>query len=156
MWYFQSWVAFGWWTLCDIRVILQVNVTFSWELVHFNSPLNVLHTMLHTTSKHALKTYRPWKMLYAKQPTPDKSHVEWGDKSIAVSFWGQVTQFIGCEYLKNWNLIFCKCFLLQGAVYGSQSSVLDSDLFREVVDYKVAEHSQRRMLTGKGEADSSQ
>uniref|UniRef100_A0A7I4E407 AAA+ ATPase domain-containing protein n=1 Tax=Physcomitrium patens TaxID=3218 RepID=A0A7I4E407_PHYPA len=40
---------------------------------------------------------------------------------------------------------------VQGAVYGSQSSVLDADTFREVVDYKVAEHRQRRVLTGKDE-----
>lgn len=38
---------------------------------------------------------------------------------------------------------------MQGAVYGSQRSVLDADTFREVVDYKVAEHKQRRVLTGK-------
>jgi len=38
---------------------------------------------------------------------------------------------------------------MQGAVYGSQRSVLDADTFREVVDYKVAEHKQRRILTGK-------
>jgi len=38
---------------------------------------------------------------------------------------------------------------VQGAVYGSQRSVLDADTFREVVDYKVAEHIQRRILTGK-------
>lgn len=36
---------------------------------------------------------------------------------------------------------------LQGAVYGSQLSVLDGNMFREVVDYKVAEHNQRRVLT---------
>jgi ATPase family AAA domain-containing protein 3A/B len=36
---------------------------------------------------------------------------------------------------------------MQGAVYGSQRSVLDADTFREVVDYKVAEHRQRRVLT---------
>ncbi|KAJ7568977.1 hypothetical protein O6H91_01G055500 [Diphasiastrum complanatum] len=37
---------------------------------------------------------------------------------------------------------------MQGAVYGSKESVLDADLFREVVDYKVAEHQQRRKLGG--------
>ncbi|KAH9575959.1 hypothetical protein CY35_01G138000 [Sphagnum magellanicum] len=35
---------------------------------------------------------------------------------------------------------------VQGAVYGSLKSVLDADLFREVVDYKVAEHAQRQQL----------
>ncbi|GBG60230.1 hypothetical protein CBR_g3473 [Chara braunii] len=35
---------------------------------------------------------------------------------------------------------------VQGAVYGSLSSVLDAHLFREVVDYKVAEFKQRRQL----------
>ncbi|KAK6926160.1 ATPase family AAA domain-containing protein 3, N-terminal [Dillenia turbinata] len=35
---------------------------------------------------------------------------------------------------------------VQAAVYGSENCVLDSTLFREVVDYKVAEHQQRRKL----------
>ncbi|KAF6148675.1 hypothetical protein GIB67_042634 [Kingdonia uniflora] len=33
---------------------------------------------------------------------------------------------------------------VQAAVYGSQDCVLDPNLFREVIDYKVAEHQQRR------------
>ncbi|PPR99004.1 hypothetical protein GOBAR_AA21644 [Gossypium barbadense] len=37
---------------------------------------------------------------------------------------------------------------VQAAVYGSESCVLDPNLFREVVDYKVAEHQQRRKLAG--------
>ncbi|PIA46037.1 hypothetical protein AQUCO_01600361v1 [Aquilegia coerulea] len=36
---------------------------------------------------------------------------------------------------------------VQAAVYGSQDCVLDSNLFREVVDYKVAEHQQRRKFS---------
>ncbi|KZV42916.1 ATPase family AAA domain-containing protein 3-like [Dorcoceras hygrometricum] len=35
---------------------------------------------------------------------------------------------------------------VQAAVYGSDDCVLDPKLFREVVDYKVAEHQQRRNL----------
>ncbi|CAN4085556.1 unnamed protein product [Withania somnifera] len=35
---------------------------------------------------------------------------------------------------------------IQAAVYGSEDCVLDANLFREVVDYKVAEHQQRRKL----------
>ncbi|CAK9172461.1 unnamed protein product [Ilex paraguariensis] len=35
---------------------------------------------------------------------------------------------------------------VQAAVYGSENCVLDPSLFREVVDYKVAEHQQRRKL----------
>ncbi|KAK8698256.1 hypothetical protein V6N13_114381 [Hibiscus sabdariffa] len=35
---------------------------------------------------------------------------------------------------------------VQAAVYGSENCVLDPGLFREVVDYKVAEHQQRRKL----------
>lgn len=35
---------------------------------------------------------------------------------------------------------------VQAAVYGSKDCVLDANLFREVVDYKVAEHHQRRKL----------
>lgn len=41
---------------------------------------------------------------------------------------------------------------VQAAVYGSENCVLDPSLFREVVDYKVAEHQQRRKLAA---ADSS-
>lgn len=37
---------------------------------------------------------------------------------------------------------------VQAAVYGSEQCVLDPALFREVVDYKVAEHQQRRKLAG--------
>ncbi|CAI9302220.1 unnamed protein product [Lactuca saligna] len=37
---------------------------------------------------------------------------------------------------------------VQAAVYGSENCVLDPLLFREVVDYKVAEHQQRRKLAG--------
>ncbi|GMH28182.1 hypothetical protein Nepgr_030025 [Nepenthes gracilis] len=35
---------------------------------------------------------------------------------------------------------------VQAAVYGSENCILDPQLFREVVDYKVAEHQQRRKL----------
>ncbi|XVE90451.1 hypothetical protein DITRI_Ditri20bG0078800 [Diplodiscus trichospermus] len=35
---------------------------------------------------------------------------------------------------------------VQAAVYGSENCELDPSLFREVVDYKVAEHQQRRKL----------
>lgn len=37
---------------------------------------------------------------------------------------------------------------VQAAVYGSLKCVLDPTLFREVVDYKVAEHQQRKKLAG--------
>nr|GEU39394.1 ATPase family AAA domain-containing protein 3-like [Tanacetum cinerariifolium] len=37
---------------------------------------------------------------------------------------------------------------VQAAVYGSENCVLDTGLFREVIDYKVAEHQQRRKLAG--------
>ena len=41
-----------------------------------------------TTSKYALKTYRTWKVLYAKQPTPDKCHVELKDNSsVLLPLW---------------------------------------------------------------------
>lgn len=39
---------------------------------------------------------------------------------------------------------------VQGAVYGSKESVLDADLFREVIDYKVAEHQQRKKIAAEG------
>uniref|UniRef100_A0A1J3GGG6 ATPase family AAA domain-containing protein 3-B n=1 Tax=Noccaea caerulescens TaxID=107243 RepID=A0A1J3GGG6_NOCCA len=38
---------------------------------------------------------------------------------------------------------------VQAAVYGSAECLLDANLFREVIDYKVAEHQQRRKLAGK-------
>jgi ATPase family AAA domain-containing protein 3A/B len=37
---------------------------------------------------------------------------------------------------------------VQAAVYGSKDCELTPGLFREVVDYKVAEHQQRRRLAG--------
>ncbi|GER50525.1 AAA-type ATPase family protein [Striga asiatica] len=35
---------------------------------------------------------------------------------------------------------------VQAAVYGSRDCILDANLFRQVVDYKVAEHQQRKKL----------
>ncbi|GER33473.1 AAA-type ATPase family protein [Striga asiatica] len=43
---------------------------------------------------------------------------------------------------------------VQAAVYGSEDCVLDANLFREVVDYKVAEHQQRKKLASGGEEGS--
>ncbi|CAN6486626.1 unnamed protein product [Victoria cruziana] len=40
---------------------------------------------------------------------------------------------------------------VQAAVYGSKECELDATLFREVVDYKVAEHQQRRTLASEGD-----
>ncbi|XP_050221934.1 uncharacterized protein LOC126672075 [Mercurialis annua] len=40
---------------------------------------------------------------------------------------------------------------VQAAVYGSENCVLDANLFREVVDYKVAEHQQRNKMASKSE-----
>ena len=40
---------------------------------------------------------------------------------------------------------------VRGAVYGEKESVLTSDVFREVVDYKVAEHQQRKNLNVEGD-----
>ncbi|KAG7555544.1 AAA+ ATPase domain [Arabidopsis suecica] len=37
---------------------------------------------------------------------------------------------------------------VQAAVYGSANCLLDANLFREVIDYKVAEHQQRKKLAG--------
>ncbi|KAL5557301.1 hypothetical protein UlMin_039537 [Ulmus minor] len=39
---------------------------------------------------------------------------------------------------------------VQAAVYGSPDCVLDSELFKEIVDYKVAEHHQRIKLAAEG------
>ncbi|XP_057547828.1 uncharacterized protein LOC130826253 [Amaranthus tricolor] len=41
---------------------------------------------------------------------------------------------------------------VQAAVYGTKNCILDPQLFHEVVDYKVAEHQQRRMLAGANES----
>ncbi|KAJ7949866.1 ATPase family AAA domain-containing protein 3 [Quillaja saponaria] len=43
---------------------------------------------------------------------------------------------------------------VQAAVYGSENCVLDPSLFREVVDYKVAEHQQRRKLAASDKAST--
>lgn len=40
---------------------------------------------------------------------------------------------------------------VQAAVYGSADCVLDSQLFNEIVDYKVAEHQQRIQLAEGGQ-----
>lgn len=39
---------------------------------------------------------------------------------------------------------------VQAAVYGRPDCVLDSELFKEIVDYKVAEHQQRINLVAEG------
>lgn len=38
---------------------------------------------------------------------------------------------------------------VQATVYGSENCVLDPNLFREVIDYKVVEHQQRRNMAAK-------
>ncbi|XP_058730357.1 uncharacterized protein LOC131602291 [Vicia villosa] len=43
---------------------------------------------------------------------------------------------------------------VQAAVYGSKECVLDQSLFREVIDYKVSEHQQRRKLAGADKASA--
>ncbi|GFZ15970.1 AAA-type ATPase family protein [Actinidia rufa] len=43
---------------------------------------------------------------------------------------------------------------VQAAVYGSENCLLDPNLFREVVDYKVAEHQQRIKLAATAEGSS--
>ena len=51
------------------RIISQFSWSFGWEFVD-------LHTLLSMFSKfqvHVLKTYRTWKVLYAKQPAPDQN-----------------------------------------------------------------------------------
>ncbi|KAJ4834019.1 hypothetical protein Tsubulata_010726 [Turnera subulata] len=45
---------------------------------------------------------------------------------------------------------------VQAAVYGSPECVLDPTLFREVVDYKVAEHQQRSKLASKSDGKNVQ
>ncbi|WCJ37005.1 AAA-type ATPase family protein [Euphorbia peplus] len=45
---------------------------------------------------------------------------------------------------------------VQAAVYGSQNCELDASLFREVVDYKVAEHQQRSKLASKPAGKNAQ
>ncbi|RAL51524.1 unnamed protein product [Cuscuta campestris] len=42
---------------------------------------------------------------------------------------------------------------VQAAVYGSENCVLDPSLFREVVDYKVAEHQKRKKLAAAASGD---
>lgn len=44
---------------------------------------------------------------------------------------------------------------VQAAVYGSEYCVLDPNLFREVVDCKVAEHQQRRKMAANDDEGSS-
>lgn len=41
---------------------------------------------------------------------------------------------------------------MQGAAYGSQKSELTPELFREVLDYKVAEHVQRKKIAEQQES----
>ncbi|TKY71114.1 ATPase family AAA domain-containing protein 3-B [Spatholobus suberectus] len=45
---------------------------------------------------------------------------------------------------------------VQAAVYGSENCVLDPTLFHEVVDYKVAEHQQRRKLAATDKSSASE
>ena len=61
----------------------------NWVRPSINQIKNVLRLNLHTTtSKYALKKHRTWKVLYAKQPTPDKSHVELKDNSnVLLPLW---------------------------------------------------------------------
>ena len=59
----------------------QTTYSTSWHAkmsLTLNGPIkNVLLSNLHTTSNHEPKTYWTWKVLYAKQPTPDQNSCWW-------------------------------------------------------------------------------
>lgn len=80
---------------------------------------------------------KDWKSLFSGQQ--DKIEIKGITDDIIREAARKMEGFSGREIAKTLASV-------QGAVYGSKESVLDADLFREVVDYKVAEHQQRRKI----------
>ncbi|KAH7431239.1 hypothetical protein KP509_08G038900 [Ceratopteris richardii] len=82
-----------------------------------------------------------WKSLFRGQQ--DKIEVKNITEDVIREAARKMDGFSGREIAKTMASV-------QGAVYGSKQSVLDADLFREVIDYKVAEHQQRKIIAAEG------
>ncbi|KAI0495256.1 hypothetical protein KFK09_025406 [Dendrobium nobile] len=80
-------------------------------------------------------------MLSLFKPQPQKIEIKGITDDILREAAAKTDGFSGREIAKLMASV-------QAAVYGSKDCELNSSLFREVVDYKVAEHRQRRMLAG--------
>ncbi|KAH0452126.1 hypothetical protein IEQ34_019425 [Dendrobium chrysotoxum] len=80
-------------------------------------------------------------MLSLFKPQPQKIEIKGITDDILREAAAKTDGFSGREIAKLMASV-------QAAVYGSKDCELNSSLFREVVDYKVAEHQQRRMLAG--------
>ncbi|KAM7279573.1 hypothetical protein ACFE04_006707 [Oxalis oulophora] len=81
-----------------------------------------------------------WFRNLFKKP-PQKIEIKGLTDDIIKEAAGKTEGFSGREIAKLMASV-------QAAVYGSDNCVLDASLFREVVDYKVAEHQQRKKLAG--------
>ena len=56
-----------------VKLIFGMSRDAKMTLVH-NEPIwNALHSNLHTSSNQAPRTYRAWKVMFAKQPTPNQN-----------------------------------------------------------------------------------
>ncbi|XP_020577638.1 ATPase family AAA domain-containing protein 3-like [Phalaenopsis equestris] len=84
-------------------------------------------------------------VLNALKPQPQKIEIKGIGDDILREAAAKTDGFSGREIAKLMASV-------QAAVYGSTDCELNPGLFREVVDYKVAEHQQRRMLAGGGGA----
>ena len=67
-----EWRATSWGSLSEIKLILACQEVLKRVWHSVNRKEVALHLNLHTTFKHAPKTYWTWKVLYAKQPTPNE------------------------------------------------------------------------------------
>ncbi|OAY64092.1 ATPase family AAA domain-containing protein 3, partial [Ananas comosus] len=83
----------------------------------------------------------PWRSLFKRQP--QKIVIKDISDEVLLEAAKKTEGFSGREIAKLMASV-------QAAVYGRPDCVLDSQLFREVVDYKVAEHYQRIKLSNEG------
>ncbi|KAJ1280393.1 hypothetical protein BS78_04G229300 [Paspalum vaginatum] len=91
--------------------------------------------------KASEKHQKSWLSLFRRQP--QKIEVKGITDDLIREAAAKTQGFSGREIAKMMAGV-------QAAVYGSKDCELTPGLFREVVDYKVAEHQQRRRLAGEG------
>ncbi|CAK9192629.1 hypothetical protein BDL97_01G129900 [Sphagnum fallax] len=125
----------------DSAVTDRVDEVLEFPLPGEEERLKLLKLYLNKYIAQAGSQFRGWKTWLRGQQ--DKIEIKGITDDILLEAARKTEGFSGREIAKMMASV-------QGAVYGSLKSVLDADLFREVVDYKVAEHAQRQQLRQEG------
>ncbi|KDP34401.1 hypothetical protein JCGZ_12805 [Jatropha curcas] len=116
------------------------------EVIEFPLPgeeerFKLLNLYLSKYLSHEAENGSSWSSMFKKQP--QKITIKDVSEDVIREAAKKTEGFSGREIAKLMASV-------QAAVYGRPDCVLDSQLFREVVDYKVAEHHQRLKLAAEG------